>query len=330
MGDSIQIRDFIPGDRDYEAVARLNAVAWSADFLDFEPPTASDLREFDRAFDPARYTLRRFVAEEAGEVVGYAFYSHMPWAFDPRAYWASVRCDPARRGRGLGRRLYDRVMKDLTQVGAQSVRMQAREDDPIARAALARRGFVEEVRSIEYALDTRRVSLDEFRGYAERSAAEGFCILSLPELRERDPDWLAKLHALHTAVVRDIPLPDEPNPERSPAALVDYLFKAPGALPEACFIALHGDRYAGECVLYRSQDDEAALDHQVTGVDAAFRGRGLAVALKLRTIEFAQRNGFERIATWVESNNPSMLAINEKLGFVRGCGLIVLEKRLSP
>ena len=70
MGDSIQIRDFIPGDRDDEAVARLNAVAWSADFLDFEPPTASDLREFDRAFDPARYTLRRFVAEEAGEVVG--------------------------------------------------------------------------------------------------------------------------------------------------------------------------------------------------------------------------------------------------------------------
>jgi RimJ/RimL family protein N-acetyltransferase len=66
----------------------------------------------------------------------------------------------------------------------------------------------------------------------------------------------------------------------------------------------------------------------VTGVDPAFRGRGVAVALKLRTIEFAQRNGYERISTWVESNNPSMLAVNEKLGFVRGGGYIVLEKRI--
>jgi ribosomal protein S18 acetylase RimI-like enzyme len=331
MEDSIQIRDFIPEDRDYEAVARLNALAWSVDFLDFEPPSAAELRAFDRAFDPARYSLRRFVAEEAGAVVGYAYYAHMPWAFDPRAYWASVRCDAAHRGRGIGRRLYEHVMGELARIGAQSVRMEAREADPIARGALERRGFVEEVRSSEYVLETGRANLEAFRGYAERAAAEGIEIISLPALKERDPAWLSKLHALHTAVIREIPLPDEPT-ERSPAELVDYLFNAPGSLPEACFIALHGDRYVGECILYRIQEEgeEPELDHLVTGVDKEFRGRGVAVALKLRTIELAQKNGYAWITTWVESNNPSMLAVNEKLGFVRGEGLLVLKKSPLP
>jgi ribosomal protein S18 acetylase RimI-like enzyme len=328
MENSIKIRDFIPEDRDYEAVAGLNALAWSTDLLDFEPVTPAELRDFDRAFDPSRYSLRRFVAEEGGTIVGHAAYFHMPWAFDPGSYWASVRCAPAHRGRGVGRRLYAHLMGELDRVGAKSIRMEAWEDDPIACGALERRGFVEEVRSSEFVLETGRANLDEFRGYAERAAAEGIAIISLPELKERDPAWLAKLHELHAKVVREIPLPDEPVPARSPAELVDYLFNAPGALPEACFIALQGDHFAGECVLYRGQDDPAELDHLVTGVDPAFRGRGVAVALKLRTIEFAQRNGYERISTWVESNNPSMLAVNEKLGFVRGGGYIVLEKRI--
>lgn len=330
MVDSLQIRDFIPEDRDYEAVARLNALAWSADFLDFEPPTAADLRAFDKAYDPARYTLRRFVAEEEGAFVGYGFYAHMPWAFEPGAYWASVRCDPAHRGRGVGRKLYNRVMDELDRIGAKSVRIEAREGDPIARSALSRRGFVEEVRSSEYVIDASRADLGAFRGYAERAAAEGIEVLSLPEVKERDPAWLSKLHALHSAVVREIPLPDEPIPDRTPAEFLEYLFNAPGALPEACFIATHGDRFAGECVLYRSLDDKAELEHLVTGVDKEYRGRGVAVALKLRTIDFAQQNGFKRISTWVESNNPSMLAVNEKLGFVRAEGILVLKKTLAP
>lgn len=196
----------------------------------------------------------------------------------------------------------------------------------MVREALERRGFVEEVRSSAYVIDVTRADVGAFRGYAERAAAEGIEVISLPEFKEREPAWLSKLHALHSAVVREIPLPDEPLPERTPAELVDYLFNAPGALPEACFIAVQGERCAGECILYRSQDDKAELEHLVTGVDNDFRGRGVAFALKLRTVEFAHQNGYKRITTWVESNNPSMLAINEKFGFVRAEGILVLKK----
>lgn len=330
MDDTVRIRDFRPDDRDYEGIAALNAAADDAEFLDFEVTTAAELRELQQSFDPARYTMRWFVAEEAGRIVGYAFYCHMPWAFDPDAYWASIRCAPDRRGRGLGGRLYAHMLDVLNQIGAKSLRMEAREQDAVAAEALARRGFVEEVRSLEFVLDVRRAELSAFSGYAERSAAKGIAIVPLLEVKERDADWLPKLLALHNAVELAIPLPDELQPVLSPDGLVDYLFNAPEALPEGCFVAIAGDRYVGECVLYRRPNDKAMIDHMVTGVDEAFRGRGIAAALKLRSIEFAQQNGYERISTWVESNNPSMLAINEKVGFVHAGGIIVLEKRLAP
>jgi hypothetical protein len=45
--------------------------------------------------------------------------------------------------------------------------------------------------------------------------------------------------------------------------------------------------------------------------------RGIAMALKLRSIEFALQEGFGEIRTWNESNNQGMLDINNRLGFVR-------------
>lgn len=331
MRDSIRIREFEQTDRDHEAVARINALAEPDAYLDFEPCTAAELRELDEAFDPARYVLRRYVAEDtdAGLIAGYAHYAHTPWAFDPRLYWASLRCDPAYRGRGLGRRLYDRIFEDLARISADRVQIEAREGDALACDALTRRGFVELMRSIEYVLTTSDVCLEELGRHGARAAAAGIEIIALPALAERDPGWLPKLYALHSDVTREIPLPDEMDAYPSLPGFQEYLCGLPQSLPEACFVALHGDRYVGECVLHRSQEDPECLDHLVTGVDAAYRGRGVAMALKRRTIEYARSKGYRRISTWVESNNPSMLEVNRKLGFARVGGLIIFEKRIA-
>ncbi len=48
-----------------------------------------------------------------------------------------------------------------------------------------------------------------------------------------------------------------------------------------------------------------------------YRGLGIATALKLRTIEYAQRDGYRVIRTFNSSRNDAMLAINQNLGFVR-------------
>lgn len=56
------------------------------------------------------------------------------------------------------------------------------------------------------------------------------------------------------------------------------------------------------------------LDTGLTGVIRSHRRRGIATALKLRTIDYAQQHGAMTIETSNEENNP-MYQINLKLGF---------------
>lgn len=62
--------------------------------------------------------------------------------------------------------------------------------------------------------------------------------------------------------------------------------------------------------MQRIDGEGDALAQKVTGVLPAYRGSGIALALKLATIAYAQERGYSRIWTGVESNNPSMLEIN--------------------
>jgi len=91
---------------------------------------------------------------------------------------------------------------------------------------------------------------------------------------------------------------------------------------------LDGQRYVAESYLHASPAEPGVLRQVITGVRREYRGRGLALALKLETIAFAQCHGYTEIRTGVESNNPGMLAINARLGFMRGPGLILFEKQL--
>jgi RimJ/RimL family protein N-acetyltransferase len=126
-----------------------------------------------------------------------------------------------------------------------------------------------------------------------------------------------------------VPIPIHPHPAPPPAWLAEQAIGLPDSLPDAFFIVRDGMRYVGMSYLHRDLDDPRRLLQRITAIHAEYRGRGIALALKLKTIEYAQQHGFHEIRTAVESNNPSMLAINAKLGFVRGAGLVLFEKRLT-
>jgi ribosomal protein S18 acetylase RimI-like enzyme len=321
----IRIRAFQPTDAEYEAVARVNALAPEGERQDFEPRSGADLKAFDASFDPARHVLRRHVAEEAGtgRIVGAAHCFHMPWMSDPSRFWCAVRCDPAYRRRGIGGRLYAEAMADLTRLGAAAVRMMARETMPEMVALLTRRGYREVLRSWEFELE-----LDRAGDPPTSVLPPGIAIEPLPDLVRRDPTWLPRLHALYVAVLREVPLPGFPRADPPPGWLSDHLQRWPTSLPDACLVATDAGRYVGLCVLHRNEDDPARLDHLLTGVAADHRGRGVGVALKLATIAYGKRRGYRSIWTAVESNNPRMLALNERLGFTRKGGLILLEADL--
>ena len=53
-----------------------------------------------------------------------------------------------------------------------------------------------------------------------------------------------------------------------------------------------------------------------TGVRREYRGRGIALALKLLAIDFCCRSGAGRVRTNNDSKNAPMLAINRRLGYL--------------
>lgn len=64
----------------------------------------------------------------------------------------------------------------------------------------------------------------------------------------------------------------------------------------------------------------------LTAVKRAYRRQGIALALKLRAIVYAQEHGKPYIKTWNDSPNEGMIALNERLGFVRQIGWLTYRK----
>jgi mycothiol synthase len=324
----LSIRFFKPSAAEYTAVAAVAAQFSDEELVDFEYADADDLWAFDDSFARTEYALRRLVAVSDDSIVGYAQFFRIPWLREPGHYWAAIRVAPAHQRQGVGGQLYHQMTEELRRLHAVAVQLEVFESNVTLIAHIERLGLHELFRSWEFSLDTRTFDLSRFLRDAERAAERGIAITTLALLRERGADWLPRLYDLHAAITHDIPLPGHPHPAPGLDWFARYACGLPVSMPDAYFIARDGDRYVGESCLHRIEGAPGELNQQTTGVLSEYRGYGIAVALKLRTIAYAQQHGYTRIWTGVESNNPSMLAINTKLGFVQGPGVIVFEKRL--
>lgn len=102
----------------------------------------------------------------------------------------------------------------------------------------------------------------------------------------------------------------------------------PQTLPDGFFVAMHGDAYVGMSNLWADRATDR-LHQGLTGVRQDYRRRGIATAMKVRGILFAQANGNSIIKTDNEVTNRPMLSINHRLGFVPQPAWIAFEKEME-
>ncbi|WP_216325860.1 GNAT family N-acetyltransferase [Deinococcus aestuarii] len=297
---------------EWDATGRVYTLA-----LPHDPFSGADFRKRDAEQRGWGYTTATLVAlDEAGEVLGIASYYQNPGAYHPCRYTLEIAVHPERKGQGIGTALWNAVEADLTRHGAESVRVLAREDHPVAPGFLTRRGFTGDKRSFASSLDLTAFDDGPSRALEDRLAARGVRVRSLAELRVADvPDLTARLHALMSDVRRDVPRA-EPATPLSREVFEEAVLGDPGLLEDAYLVAEHDGRWIGQTTLFRSEASPDLLTG-LTGVTREWRGQGVATLLKLHAIRAGRALGGTLIRTDNASDNAPMLAVNDRLGFVR-------------
>jgi GNAT superfamily N-acetyltransferase len=291
-----------------------------------EPATLDQIRE--RLRRPRENTpVIRLGAFDDGRMIGYAHALRDPW-MPSGLFWAHVVVAPNARGRAVGARLYQVALEFARRHGATTIRGAVRDDFPISLAFTERLGFRVDRHIFESTLDLATFDERPFVAAVEAAGSRGIRFFSLAEVGD-GPETRQRLYDLDRTVAADIPGGSEAA-IRPFEVFVRKVIESPGYLADGQLVAADGDAWVGLAAVERIPNANNAMYNGLTGVLPAYRGRGVARALKLLAIRAARRHGAAYLRTNNDSENAPMLAINRKLGYHAEPGYFRMIADLSP
>jgi len=216
--------------------------------------------------------------------------------------FAMVRVLPEYRRRGVGEAMYSALSAHARSVGRRELFGRVREDDGGSMSAVQARGFRGIGRDFLVVLDLAKPSA---------SPGPSPAGIEITNLAER-PDLMRAAWEVEVESAPDIPTEGgiEAWPfERWRSTVLD----SPTALPEAAMVAVADGEVVGSAFL--SALSAGAAEHGLTAVRRAWRGRGIATALKRAQIEWARAAGYTELHTSNDETNFAMRGINARLGY---------------
>ncbi len=257
-----------------------------------------------------------FTAAIGGAAVGSAVVAIL--APRPGVAFVLATVLPERRRLGAGSALYGAVSRWARDHSLEAILTPVEEDDPESLAFAERRGFVEIERNPRMVLDLASI---EAPVVAPPPGIEITTWAARPELARGIYEVAAEAYA-------DVPGSEEDEME----PFEDWLahdMSGSGDLPEATFVALAGDEVVGYAKFSLTRARPTVASHDMTGVKRAWRGRGIARALKCAEISWAMRAGYERLETSNEVRNEPIRRLNAQLGYRTAPGRLLLRGPLA-
>ncbi|MEM7532311.1 MAG: GNAT family N-acetyltransferase [Chloroflexota bacterium] len=337
-------REFSFNDADYERCVAIHNAVWPDDHDTVESMKHNDEKR-NKQYLNQRWMIETtdpaIQATTDGQAIGCVWTGESDWSYQPGKYHFGFNIDPAIKtvenktvddiiyGQGqLAEKIHDFLMDFLNQRDPKPVLLttNGREDRTEYTQYLEANGFKMVMREAESELEVMEFDPTPFLSSVEKAKANGIQIYSLPELQAMDEDWKPKLYDVDIAALLDVPHPGEFTPR--PIEEWEKMFTHPDFLAESWFVAVHDGQYVGVTNLWDNKPNPQKIYVGLTGVRRDYRRKGIATAVKLRAIDYAQKRGCTRMATENEENNP-MYQINLRLGFKPTPGWLSYHKEIA-
>jgi GNAT superfamily N-acetyltransferase len=256
------------------------------------------------------------LARSGGDVLGSGFAGIHPGF--PELVSMVVTVPPGNRRRGAGTALYGAISGWARERGLERLETRVADNDPESLAFAQKRGFVEERREKGVSLDLTAIEPPPI------DSPSGVAIVSWAER----PELAGGMYEVMLDAAPDVPGYEDELAEPYDHWLAHEM-QGPGDKPEATFAAVAGDEVVGYAKFSLTSAQPSVAHHDFTGVKRAWRGRGVARALKAKQIAWAKANGYEELRTTNDERNAPIRRINAEFGYRPSVGRIFLKGPLA-
>ncbi len=199
------------------------------------------------------------------------------------------------RRRGAGTALYDAISGWASERGVTELEVSVSGNDPESLSFAQRRGFTEERRQVGIVLSLAGISPPQVQPPA------GIEIVTWAQR----PELARGMYEVELETHPDIPGFEDVAVEPFEDWMVHHM-QRPTDSPEATFIALADEEVVGFAKL--SLTAPTAAGHAMTAVKRAWRGSGIARALKATEIDWPLANGYTELRTSNEERRHRSIA----------------------
>lgn len=241
------------------------------------------------------------------------------WHAAPGTAFVEAWALPHARGHGIGEQLYADLMRWGAERGCVAVETAVAEDDEESLAWADHRGFREVGRNSRLVLDLETV---EPPPVDPPAGVEIVAWADRPGIEEQ-------LYAVYAESEPDIP-GEEHNELPSLEAWLDKDMSGISDSRDAVFVAIAEDEVVGYAKLsLPAAGTSPNAFHDLTAVKRAWRGRGVAGALKRQQIRWAKERGYQRLVTMNEERNEPIRRLNERYGYRVEPGRVTLRTAIA-
>ena len=305
-------------DRDFELLARWFSI------LEDETNTEASLKEYYAKSQDR--IVQRVAVDEEGQVAGF-YWAGREQVVTERSV-VSLYVRPERRRQGTGGRLYQDMEQAMRAGQVRVLRTTIDDNDLEAQAFAERRGFVEKSHSMMMALNLKEFDDRAYDVVITRLEDEGFEFTSM-EAQGNTEEAQRRLYRLNETTGMEIPGTDGSPSWTSFENFQQSVCQTEWYRPGGQMVVI--DRKSGEWVAMSAItrfEDYAYNLH--TGVDKNYRGRKLGQAVKALALRYARESlGVSTVRTHHNQKNLPMIAIDQKFGYVRVSGKLVMDKSLE-